>query len=177
MRHCLCPLVIVLLAGSATALRSQDKTPEAGKKLPDGVYAVLRDGLKEKDLLPLKDGEVLLVHRHRYLKTDDKEPPRFLVVRSRPDVDLDLAGEPKAVKEGDEVVRLLLKLEPRAAEVLERVTKDQPGGQLAIVLGGEVVTVHKIRATIKGGEVQISSCAAGGAQYLLDQLQARRKAK
>src|SRR5262249_18961845 len=30
----------------------------------DGLYAVLRDSLQEKDVLPLKDGEALVVHHH-----------------------------------------------------------------------------------------------------------------
>src|SRR5215472_6702548 len=103
--------------------------------------------------------------------------PRFLVVRSAPDVTLDLAGKPKAVKEGEEVVRILLKLQPKAATALERLTSDRLGRQIAIVLGGEVVTTHKIREVIKGGEVQITSCAAGAANYLLDQLQAHQANK
>jgi preprotein translocase subunit SecD len=145
------------------------------KKLPDGVYAVLREGLKEKDVLPLKDGEALAVHRHRYLKDGDKEPPRFLVVRSAPDVPLDLAVAPKADKEGEEVVRILLKLRPKAAAALERLTRARQGRQVAIVVGGEVVTVHKVRAVIKGGDVQITSCTPGGATYLFKQLQSRQK--
>jgi preprotein translocase subunit SecD len=143
----------------------------------DGLYAVLRDSLQEKDVLPLKDGEVLVVHHHRYLKKDDKEPPRFLVVRAAPDVDLDLADEPKAVKEGEEVVRIFLKLQPKAATALERLTTDRLGEQVVIVLGGEVVTMHKIREAIKGGDVQITSCAAGAAKYLLEQLHAHYKKK
>jgi hypothetical protein len=162
----------LLLAGQAVG---EDQAPAARTKLPDGAYAVRREGLKEKDVLPLKDGEVLTVNRHRYLKDGDKEPPRFLVVRSAPDVPLDLAAEPKAVKEGEEVVRILVKLRPKAAAALERLTRDRLGRQVAIVVGGEVVTVHKVRAVIKGGDVQITSCAAGGAGYLLKQLQARQK--
>jgi hypothetical protein len=61
---------------------------------PDGVYAVLRESAKEEDVKPLKDGEVLVVHRHRYRKKDEKEQPRFLVIRSAPDVKLNLVGEP-----------------------------------------------------------------------------------
>src|SRR5262245_59805733 len=61
-----------------------DKAPPSARKLPDGVYAVLREGPQEKDVLPLKGGEVLAVHRHRYVKTDGKQPPRWLVVRSAP---------------------------------------------------------------------------------------------
>src|SRR5207302_8360065 len=77
---------------------TQVKSPLAQKKLADGVYAVLRDSVKEKDVLPLEDGEALLVHRHRYLKKDQNEPPRYLVVPSAPTVTFDLVGQPKAVK-------------------------------------------------------------------------------
>jgi preprotein translocase subunit SecD len=135
---------------------------------------VLREGLNEKDVRPLKDGEALAVHRHRYLKDGEKEPPRFLAVRSAPDVLLDLAAAPKADKEGEEVVRILLKLRPKAAAALERLTRAQQGKQVAIVVGGEVVTVHKVRAVIKGGDVQITSCTPGGAAYLFKQLQSRK---
>jgi hypothetical protein len=148
--------------------------PEPAKTLPDGVYAVLRESLSRDDVLPLKDGESLLAHRSNYLKNDGNQPPRFLVVRSVPDVKLDLAGEPNAVKEGTKVVRILLKLEPEAAGALERLTSEHVGGQIAIVIGGDVVTVHKIRDVIKGGEVQITNCAAGAADHLLEKLLAHQ---
>ena len=171
MSRTACALTVALFLGGQAL--GQDKAPPP-RKLPDGVYAVLREGAKEKDVQPLKGGEVLAVHRSRYLKDGDKEPPRFLVVRPAPDVPLDLAAEPKADKDGEEVVRILLKLRPKAAAALERLTRDQRGRQVAIVIGGEVVTVHKVRAVIKGGEVQITSCTPGAAAYLLKQLQSRR---
>jgi preprotein translocase subunit SecD len=165
-----CLLAAVLsLAGQAT-VRAQDQAPGPGKRLPDGVYAVRREGAKETDVLPLKDGEALVVNRHRYLKDGENEPARFLVVRRAPEVALDLAGAPKAIEEGGEVVRILLRLRPQAAAALERLTRDHLGRPVAIVLGGEVVTVHKVREVIKGGDVQITSCAAGAAPYLLKQL-------
>jgi hypothetical protein len=174
MRRTACLLAALFFIGHAPAW-SQDKTPEVPRKIPDGVYAVLRESLKENEVLPLKDGEVLVLHRHRYLKKDGKEPPRFLVVRSAPDVELALAGEPKAVKEGQDVVRILLKLQPKTAMALERLTSDRLGKEITIVLSGEVVTMHRIREAIKGGEVQITSCAAGAANYLLEQLQRHQK--
>jgi preprotein translocase subunit SecD len=177
MSRCECLLATAFVLSSQAAVWPQDQAAPPPKKLPDGVYAVKRDSLKEKDVLPLKDGEVLAVHRHRYLKTDKGEPPRFLVVHSAPEVTLDLAGEPKAVKDGAGGVRILLTLRPKGAAALERLTRDHLGRQVTIVLGGEVVTVHKIREVIKGGEVQITSCAAGAAEHLLEQLQARQKKK
>jgi hypothetical protein len=174
MRRCPCLVAGLLVIATYAPASAQDKAPPS-PRLPDGVYAVLRDSLQEKDLHPLKHGEVLLVHQHRYLAKDAKEPPRFLVVRGATDVELALAGEPKAVKEGKEVVRILLKLKLQAAAALERLTADRLGRQVTIVLGGEVVTMHKIREVIKGGEVQITSCAAGAANYLLEKLQAHYK--
>ena len=172
-----CLLAAVFTIGSFVPAWPQDNSPRLPKKLPDGVYAVQRESLKESDILPLKAEELLLVHRHRYLKKDKIEPPRFLVVRPSPDVTLDLADRPKAVKEGDEVVRVYLKLKPGAARALERLTGDSLGKEIAIVLGGEVVTTHKIRSVIKGGDVQITNCAPGAANYLLEQLQRHYKSK
>jgi len=53
----------------------------------------------------------------------------------------------------------------------------QVGKQITIVLGGEVVTMHKVREVIEGGDVQITSCAPGAAEYLLEQLRAHYKDK
>jgi preprotein translocase subunit SecD len=175
MRRPACVLATLLLVGSQATSPADDKKAESPRKPPDGVYAVLRESLTEKDVLPLKEGEALVVHRHRYLKKDDKEPPRYLVVRSAPDVKLDLAGEPKGVKEGGDGVRILLKLREKPAAALERLTRDWLNKQVTIVLGGEVVTMHKVRSVIKGGDVQITSCAPGGAEYLLKRLKAHHR--
>jgi preprotein translocase subunit SecD len=167
----------VLFLGTCAPSWGQEKATQPPNKIPDGVYAVLRDGPQEKDVLPLKDGEVLVVNRYRFQKKGDQEPPRFLVVRATPDVALALAAAPKAVKEEDGVVRILLKLRPPAAAALERLTTDHLGKQVAIVLGGEVATAHKVRDVIKGGDVQITNCAAGSAEFLLEQLKAHIKDK
>jgi preprotein translocase subunit SecD len=177
MRRSVCLLTALFFIGSYALAGPHDKAPQPSKKVPDGVYAVLRESLKEKEVLPLKEGEVLMVHQARYLKKEEKEPPRYLVVHAAPEVVFDLAGKPKAVKEGKEVVGISLKLQPKAAAALERLTRDHLGKQLAIVLGGEVVTMHKVREVIKNGDAQISCCAAGSANYLLEQLEAHQNKK
>jgi hypothetical protein len=176
MNRCTCLLATGLLLGGPAALPPAADGREPRKAPADGVYRVLRDGPAEKSVLPLKDGEALVVNRHRYQKGGDKEAPQFLAVHDKPEVALDLAGGPEADRENGEVVRIRMKLRPDAARALERVTRDRQG-QLAIVLGGEVVTVHKIRTAIPDGDVQITSCTPGAADYLLKQLEARRKGK
>src|SRR5262249_38477960 len=108
-------LGMMLLVGSQTTLFPEEKRPTPVKPLPDGVYAVERDNIQKKAVLPLKKGEALLVHQHRYLQKGAKEPPRFVVVRLPGPVALDLSRAPRAVKEKGEVVRILLTLQPKAA--------------------------------------------------------------
>jgi preprotein translocase subunit SecD len=154
--------------------------PAAGpppRKLPDGVYVVQRNDCKQKAVLPLRAGEALVVQHHRYLNKPANEPPRFVVVGTAPDVALVLDGKPKAIMDGTEVVGILLKLRPKAAGALERVTRQHRGGSVAIVIGGEVVTMHKVREAIRGGNVQITSCAPKAAGHLLKHLEAVKKGK
>jgi preprotein translocase subunit SecD len=162
-------VALFALSSHASAL-PQGKGTQSTPKLADGVYAVLREGLEEKALLPLKEGEAILTDRHPYLPKKDSEPPRFMVVRSAVDVALELDGEPKTVKEGAEVIRILLKLQPKAAKALEELTRINVGKLVTIVVGGEVVTTHKIRTAIEGGMVQITSCTPGAANYLVERL-------
>jgi len=177
MRGSVCLVAALLLVESFACTWAQDKTPQPSKKIADGVYAVLRESSKEKDVLPLKDGEVLVVDHHRYLKKEDEEPPHFQVVHAVPDVKLDLAGKPKAEKDGEEVLRILLKLQPQAATDFEHLTSERVGKQITIIVGGEVVTTHKIRAAIKGGDIQITCCTPGSAKHVLEQLLAHYEKK
>ena len=93
------------------------------------------------------------------------------------DVALDLDGAPKVEKDGDVVLSIQLKLKPAAAAALEQLSGKHVGKHVAIIVGDEVVTMHRIRQAIKGGELQITSCAPGAANHLLEQLQvhARRR--
>lgn len=150
------------------AAHSQEKTRP---KTPDGVYAVLRQGTKPADIEPIAAGEAMVVQRFRFVKKDGNEPPRYLAVRNAPDVKLDLAEAPKTEKENGKVSAIFLTLRPDAAKALARLTTDRLGKEVAIVVGGEVATMHKIRTPITGGQAQITSCAEGGADFLLQQLQ------
>jgi preprotein translocase subunit SecD len=170
MRCSGCLLIALFFIGSSGPSPGQDKTPKVPKSPPDGVYAVLRASVKEKDVLPLKAAEVLVVHDYKFLKKDEKGQSLFLVVRTAPDVKLSLVGKPKVVQDGKEAVAIFLKLQPDAAKALEQLTTAHLDKEVAIIVGGEVVTTHKVREAIKGGDVQITSCTARALNYLLEKL-------
>jgi hypothetical protein len=56
---------------------------------------------------------------------------------------------------------------------MEEVTRANPNRSLAMIIGGEVVTVHKIRSAISGGLVRIANCDEKAGMYLLQQLRKR----
>jgi hypothetical protein len=95
MNQAACLFGAFALLGNIVVAWPQQAAPKTEKRSAEGVYVVRRSALNEAEVLPLKDGETLLVHRHRYLKTSDKEPPRFLVVPSAPAVSPRLDGGAK----------------------------------------------------------------------------------
>ena len=46
---------------------------------------------------------------------------------------------------------------------------------MAIVIGGAVVTVHKIKAAVSGGRLQITRCSKYGCHMLFTELQKNRR--
>lgn len=158
-------IALSLQAAPALAAESIPASP-----LPDGIYAVLRVAQAEDAVRPLAAGEIVLRSR-----PDEKvlSPPPFVVVNPKGHVPLELAAEPKREKSGPDSVRIHLQLGPRAAAAFERLTRDCLGRSVAVVLGGEVVSVHKVRAVIAGGEVEVTTCPPAAAERLLERLQNR----
>jgi preprotein translocase subunit SecD len=152
----------------ALASNAQDGGPQA-KKLPSGIYKVIKEGTDEKAIKPTKDDETVAVNNHRYLKKDAKEAPVYLIVHKQPDVPLVLAQEPEVVKD-EKGLQIRLKLHADHAKSMEQLTRDNKGSAVAVIIGGEVVTVHKIRDTITSGAVQVTNCNEEAGAYLVKQL-------
>ncbi len=142
--------------------RSDPGKPAVGAGLPDGFYIIHREGAGAAALGPLADDETVAVQEYRYLK--EKQAPVYLVVRTQPDVALVLARPPVREEEGG--LRILLELTPAGAKDLERVTAANKDGAAALVLGGEVITTHKIRTAITGGKLQITNCDPDAGEHL-----------
>jgi hypothetical protein len=163
----------LLVLPSAAAADPPTATGTAAA-VPNGVYLVLRQGPARKDVLPLTQGEAVVADYERYLDRKPAEPARYLIVHRTPDVRLALEGEPRAVKDEAGNLRIYLTLKKEAGDRLARLTRDHTGGQVAVVVAGEAVTVHKIRSAVPDGKVQISGCTKGSAEYLLKRFRQAR---
>jgi preprotein translocase subunit SecD len=73
----------------------------------------------------------------------------------------------------DTVSESLTRSEEAAAD-LERVSREHLGQTVALVVDGEVVTMHKIRSVISDGKVQVTRCTDNACQYLYTRLTKER---
>jgi hypothetical protein len=145
------PLLLLLFA-SLGACADPD-TVETPDGLADGVYEVLAVE-REREALPAERPDTrVLVHDHRYVQGGSEQAPDYVLLRLPGYAPLDLA-RPPAPGESEGRPVLLLNLEPAAGKALEDLTSRAE--HAAVVIGGQVVTVHRIRVPIEGGMLQVS---------------------
>lgn len=174
-------LSMLLISSSIPALSCEDHEPSATKvpvsqapetkKLADGFYFVPRQNLDAKKLEPLNAGEVLLANDFQYLEPEEREPTVHVVLQTQSFIPLTMAADP--VEDKDEQTgkpRLSLQLTEDQVKPLEEFTRAHVGDTVAIVIGGDVVTTHKVREPITGGHLQVTRCTKHGCYTLYSKL-------
>jgi preprotein translocase subunit SecD len=125
--------------------------------------------------LPLQDNQIVVLNDFRLLEPLERETPIFLKLQKAPFVPLLINGKPLEDKEeGSNKPRLQLTLEDEQIEPLKQFTDTNLGKTVAIVIGGEVVSTHKIRTAITGGRLQITRCTKHGCETLYTRLLKKR---
>jgi hypothetical protein len=125
----------------------------ASRPLADGVYEV-RAVMPTADALPRAgaDERVLLFDR-QFLREGEAMRPAHVLVRTTGFAPLTLAAPPV---EGEANGRAVLQvtLTPEAARALTRLTSR--ADRAAVIVDGAIVTVHRVRVPIEGGQLQVS---------------------
>jgi hypothetical protein len=167
-RHPLVWLLLAALLVPACRQGADEPTASDGEReLDRGIYLILRRAPDAAELEPLARDEAVVTFDYRFLEVDQRPPREFMVVRGEPDVPLQLAAPPRRSEGTEGRPELGMALSPEATEALERLTRENLGAGVAIVVDGEVVTTHKIREVIRGGLVKISRCTDDACDYLL----------
>ena len=133
---------------------------------PNGVYAVLQESSKREDIKLDQVPHRILPYDRKYSEADRNKPPKYVAVDTAFFVPLVLAGPPEARK-GDRGWTLLnVTLAPEHTKTLETFTRAHLGGAVAVVIDGEIITMHKVRSVIEGANVQITRCQDDACQVL-----------
>jgi preprotein translocase subunit SecD len=137
------------------------------RSLANGVYAVLRAGLTREEVQTEKPPHAVLVYDRKYSDADKDQPPRYVALDTSSFVPLVLAGQPEAQKDGRGWTLLNVTLAPQHVKTLEDFTRAHLDGLVAVVIDGEIVTMHKVRTVIVDGKAQITRCFDDACRTLL----------
>ncbi|MCC6981199.1 MAG: hypothetical protein IT343_22950 [Candidatus Melainabacteria bacterium] len=140
------------------------------KALTDGLYLIQREADAQKDLEPLRNAEHVLINDYEFLSPAERGKITYVVVNKESFIPIILKERP--VKETDEKgkPKLSISLADDQVAPLERFTRENVMKNVAIVIGGKVVTTHKIRVPIVGGKMQITRCTDQGCEALYTEL-------
>jgi preprotein translocase subunit SecD len=129
------------------------------RSLPNGVYAVLREGLTRAEVQSEQRPHMVLVYDRKYSEADKDLPPKYVALDTSSFVPLVLAGPPDARKDDRGRTLLSVTLARQHVKTLENFTQTHLNGVVAIVIDGEIITMHKVRSVINDGKVQITRCS------------------
>ncbi|HEY1205815.1 MAG: hypothetical protein ABSH46_12505 [Bryobacteraceae bacterium] len=152
------------LQGSA---QSAGRLAADPRSLANGVYAVLREGLTRAEAQTEKRPHVVLVYDRKYSDADKDRPPEYVALDTSFFVPLVLAGQPDAQRDDQGWTLLNITLARQHVKTLEDFTRAHLDGRIAIVIDGEIITMHKVRSVIKDGKAQITRCSDDACRTLL----------
>ncbi len=156
--------IVLALAGSLAA---------GSRQLPNGVYAVLREAPSAAQARVSGTPHAVLLYDRKYSEADRDQPPRYVAVGTSSFVPMVLDGPPDARKDERGWTVLSVTLAREHIKTLEDFSRSHLGGNVAIVLDGEIVTMHKVRSVITGGRFVITRCLDDACQVLRGKLTAR----
>jgi hypothetical protein len=129
----------------------------AAQHLENGAYLILREAPAPQAALGVPS-IVLTYDRRKYSGAPPDEPLTFVAIDPKDYIPLIIEGAPEMKSDGQGKSVLTVSLARKNAERAEAFTRAHLGGRIAMVVGGEIVTLHKIRSVVTGGKMQITRC-------------------
>ena len=175
MRIAACALVLV----AAGCARSTDRTAtdeapidsiQVRDGLRDGLYAVIWEASDPDSAALVAAHQAVLPYDRKYSGSEVPEPRTYLALDTSSFVPLILEGEPDARPDDTGRSLLSVTLAREYMKALEDFTAQHLDQGAAIVLNGEAVSMHKIRAVIREGKLQITRCDSNSCEVLRTRL-------
>jgi preprotein translocase subunit SecD len=137
-----------------------------GAGLQNGIYSVLREAGTPDSARVGAPGSVVLTYDRKYTDAETTTPPTYVALDTTVCVPLILSAPPDARKDGRGWTMLSVTLAKDQVKPLEDFTRAHLGGRVAIVLDGEIISEHKVRAVIEHGQLQITRCGDNACDVL-----------
>ncbi len=141
------------------------------RALENGAYAVLREAPSARAAGAGGGSQVVLAYdRRKYSGAPPNEPLTYVALDPKDYVPLVIEGRPGVKSDGQGKSVLTVSLVRKNVKRAEAFTRAHLGGRMAMVIDGEIVTLHKIRSVITDGKVQITRCTDNACEVLRSKL-------
>lgn len=151
-------------AGFAQETRMAQKTPD-NVSLPNGFYLILEEQADASVMQKPADKEVIVTYTLDHLGVYDQAPRHFRI-KALPDVTFSPDAKTELGDKTDGKTTLNVVLGEGNAGEFQKFTAANIDRAVAIIIGGKVITAHKIRAEIVGGKIQITRCGDDACEAL-----------
>ena len=143
----------------------------AAHRLENGAYLVLGETPTPPDIRGAGAPQVVLPYdRRKYSEAPPNEPLIYVAIDPKDFVPLIIEGAPEMKSDGQGKSVLTVSLARKNAERMEAFTRAHLGGRIAMVVDGEIVTLHKIRSVVTGGKLQITRCTDNACEVIRSKL-------
>lgn len=143
----------------STNLISQNKN-----KLQDGLYLVKRV-IYDTTKINLKDSGRSVRFNSLFLE-NAPEGAKALLLDTSNFVPLELATEPELIPQTENKKKIQLSFSRVASDRLASFTSSNLMKQVTLIVDGEALTIHKIRAAITGGKMEITRCGDNACEQI-----------
>lgn len=135
--------------------------------LANGAYLVLREAPTPQEAKANSDSGLVLVYdRRTYSGAPPDEPLVYVAIDPADFIPLLIEGAPEMQKDGRGLSKLTVSLARQNAKRAEDFTRSHLGARIAMVVDGEIVTLHKIRSVVTDGKLQITRCTDNACEVI-----------
>lgn len=131
--------------------------PKQKYTFPDGLYPIVNIDTVATQIDTLSSKEIAVYFSELFKDFNSNEYLRIIIDTSDY-VPLELEKAPTTEQQTEAKKKLLLSLTKEASEKLKSFTTNHVMKHVAIVVDGEVLTMHRIKVPITSGQLQITRC-------------------
>jgi preprotein translocase subunit SecD len=139
--------------------------PKSNYTIPDGLYLIVKIDTAATQVDTLSSKEIAIYFSKLFEDFNSNEYLR-IIIDTTAYVPLELEKAPTTEQQTEAKKKLLLSLTKEASEKLKSFTENHVMNHVAIVVDGEVLTMHKIKEPITSGQLQITRCNDNACQRL-----------
>lgn len=159
-----CALALVLFVVGCQEGKKPSVAHEQVHAFNNGIYLIHQSFNSDKEIRASARGRRILLFDEKHLGKGKIEVDRSA------NVPLLLGKRPETLKRDDGKLQLTITLDPKHTKRLAAFTRTHLNRRIALIIGGKVISMHKIKAEITGGRMQISYCLENDCSFLLTEL-------